>query len=169
MTKIDRRRRYFQMLRELLRMASVATFMIAVLALSTVGLSYNAFAYHGQEVLLALDSAQFIPRLNTTEGSQVKVLVNYTVNTVNDPSIVNQTINAVMNVYTLNGTLVKTSSFPAGFTANNFGTQQLATTIKGNPNPIQNITAVITITNAAKLIPLSNSSTVKLNLGQILQ
>jgi hypothetical protein len=166
MTKIDQRRRYFQMLRELLRMASVATFMIAVLALSTVGLSYNAFAYHGQEVLLALDSAQFIPRLNTTEGSQVKVLVNYT---VNDPSIVNQTINAVMNVYTLNGTLVKTSSFPAGFTANNFGTQQLATTIKGNPNPIQNITAVITITNAAKLIPLSNSSTVKLNLGQILQ
>jgi hypothetical protein len=166
MTKIDQRRRYFQMLRELLRMASVATFMIAVLALSTVGLSYNAFAYHGQEVLLALDSAQFIPRLNTTEGSQVKVLVNYT---VNDPSIVNQTINAVMNVYTSNGTLVKTTSFPAGFTANNFGTQQLATTIKGNPNPIQNITAVITITNAAKLIPLSNSSTVKLNLGQILQ
>jgi len=166
MTKIDQRRRYFQMLRELLRMASVATFMIAVLALSTVGLSYNAFAYHGQEVLLALDSAQFIPRLNTTEGSQVKVLVNYT---VNDPSIVNQTINAVMNVYTLNGTLIKTSSFPSGFTATKFGTQQLATTIKGNPNPIQNITAVITITNAAKLIPLSNSSTAKLNLGQILQ
>jgi len=155
------------MLRELLRMASVATFMIAVLALSTVGLSYNAFAYHGQEVLLALDSAQFIPRLNTTEGSQVKVLVNYTVNTVNDPSIVNQTINAVMNVYTSNGTLIKTSSFPAGFTANNFGTQQLATTIKGNP--IQNITAVITITNAAKLIPLSNSLTTKLNLGQVIQ
>jgi hypothetical protein len=166
MTKIDQRRRYFQMLRELLRMASVATFMIAVLALSTVGLSYNAFAYHGQEVLLALDSAQFIPRLNTTEGSQVKVLVNYT---VNDPSIVNQTINAVMNVYTLNEMLVKTSSFPAGFTANNFGTQQLATTIKGNPNPIQNITAVITITNAAKLIPLSNSLTTKLNLGQVIQ
>src|SRR5829696_8198587 len=166
MTKIDQRRRYFQMLRELLRMASVVTFMIAVLALSTVGLSYNAFAYHGQEVLLALDSAQFIPRLNTTEGSQVKVLVNYT---VNDPSIVNQTINAVMNVYTSNGMLVKTSSFPAGFTANNFGTQQLATTIKGNPNPIQNITAVITITNAAKLIPLSNSLTTKLNLGQVIQ
>ena len=155
------------MLRELLKMASVATFMIAVLALSTVGLSYNAFAYHGQEVLLALDSAQFIPRLNTTEGSQVKVLVNYTVNTVNDPSIVNQTINAVMNVYTSNGTLIKTSSFPAGFTANNFGTQQLATTIKGNT--IQNITAVITITNAAKLIPLSNSLTTKLNLGQVIQ
>jgi hypothetical protein len=72
-----------------------------------------------------------------------------------------------MNVYTLNGTLVKTSSFPAGFTANNFGTQQLATTIK--ENPIQNITAVITVTNAAKLIPLSNSLTTKLNLGQIIQ
>ena len=155
------------MLRELLRMRAVATFVIAVLALSTVGLSYNAFAYHGQEAILALDSAQFIPRLNTTEGSQVKVLVNYTVNTVNDPSIVNQTINAVMNVYTLNGTLVKTSSFPAGFTANNFGTQQLATTIK--ENTIQNITAVTTITNAAKLIPLSNSLTTKLNLGQIIQ
>ena len=156
------------MLRELLRMAAVSTFVIAaVLALSMVGLSYNAFAYHGQEAILALDSAQFIPRLNTTEGSQVKVLVNYTVNTVNDPSIVNQTINAVMNVYTLNGTLVKTSSFPAGFTANNFGTQQLATTIK--ENTIQNITAVTTITNAAKLIPLSNSLTTKLNLGQIIQ
>jgi hypothetical protein len=164
MTKMDQRRRYFQMLRELLRMAAVSTFVIAALALSTVGLSYNAFAYHGQEVLLALDSAQFIPRLNTTEGSQVKVFVNYT---VNDPSIVNQTINAVMNVYTLNGTLIKTSSFPAGFTATNFGTQQLATTIKGNT--IQNITAVTTITNAAKLIPLSNSLTTKLNLGQIIQ
>jgi hypothetical protein len=164
MTKIDQRRRYFQMLRELLRMAAVSTFVIAVLALSTVGLSYNAFAYHGQEVLLTLNSAQFIPRLNTTEGSQVKVFVNYT---VNDPSIVNQTINAVMNVYTLNGTLIKTSSFPAGFTATNFGTQQLATTIKGNT--IQNITAVTTITNAAKLIPLSNSLTTKLNLGQIIQ
>ena len=152
------------MLQELLRMAAVSTFVIAALALSTVGLSYNAFAYHGQEVLLALDSAQFIPRLNTTEGSQVKVFVNYT---VNDPSIVNQTINAVMNVYTLNGTLIKTSSFPAGFTATNFGTQQLATTIKGNT--IQNITAVTTITNAAKLIPLSNSLTTKLNLGQIIQ
>ena len=152
------------MLRELLRMAAVSTFVIAALALSTVGLSYNAFAYHGQEVLLALDSAQFIPRLNTTEGSQVKVFVNYT---VNDPSIVNQTINAVMNVYTLNGTLIKTSSFPAGFTATNFGTQQLATTIKGNT--IQNITAVTTITNAAKLMPLSNSLTTKLNLGQIIQ
>jgi hypothetical protein len=164
MIKIDQRRRCFQMLRELLRMRAVATVVIAVLALSTVGLSYNAFGYHGQEVLLALDSAQFIPRLNTTEGSQVKVLVNYT---VNDPSLVNQTINAVMNVYTLNGTLVKTSSFPAGFTANNFGTQQLATTIKGNT--IQNITAVTTITNAAKLMPLSNSLTTKLNLGQIIQ
>ncbi|HEX2068326.1 MAG TPA: hypothetical protein VHF08_06455, partial [Nitrososphaeraceae archaeon] len=72
MTKINQRRRYFQMLRELLRMKAIATFVIAVLALSMVGLSYNAFAYHGQEVLLALDSAQFIPRLNTTEGSQVK-------------------------------------------------------------------------------------------------
>jgi hypothetical protein len=167
MTKINQRRRYFQMLRELLRIKAIATFMIAVLALLMAGLSYNVFAYHGQEVLLALDSAQYIPRLNTTEGSQVKVFVNYTVNTVNDPSIVNQTINAVMNVYTLNGTLVKTSSFPAGFTASNFGTQQLATTIR--ENTIQNITAVTTITNAEKLIPLSNTLTTKLNLGQIIQ
>jgi hypothetical protein len=54
--------------------------------------------------------------------------VNYTVNAADDyssssSSIVGQTINGVMKVYGPNKTLIKTSAFPTGFTANISGTQ----------------------------------------------
>lgn len=36
------------------------------------------FAYHGQEISISLDSAEFIPL--DEEGNQVNVFANYTVN-----------------------------------------------------------------------------------------
>jgi hypothetical protein len=77
--------------------------------LELVRFSKVVFANHEQEVFLALNSAQFVPLTTTGEGSRIQVFVNYT---VNDPSIINQTINSVMKVYQVNGTLIKTSSFP---------------------------------------------------------
>jgi hypothetical protein len=56
-------------------------------------------AYHGQEISISLDSAEFIPLGEV--GNQVNVFSNYT---VNDPSFVNQKINSVMKVYATNGT-----------------------------------------------------------------
>ena len=67
-------------------------------------------AYHGQEISISLDSAEFIPLGEV--GNQVNVFSNYT---VNDPSFVNQKINSVMKVYATNGTLIKTSSSAEGF------------------------------------------------------
>jgi hypothetical protein len=121
-----------------------------------------AFADHGQEVSITLSSTQFVPLTTTGEGNRIQVFVNYT---VNDPSIINQTINSVMKVYSLNGTLIKTSSSPDGFTIiNNTGIQRHATTLTNST--IQNVIAVVQFTDASKTIPLSNPVQVKLNLTQ---
>jgi hypothetical protein len=121
-----------------------------------------AFADHGQEISLRLNSGEFTPLSTNKSAHQVRVLVNYT---VSDSSLNNNTINSVMKVYSLNGTLLKTSSSPDGFTIiNNTGIQRHATTLTNST--IQNVIAVVQFTDASKTIPLSNPVQVKLNLTQ---
>jgi hypothetical protein len=121
-----------------------------------------AFADHGQEISLRLNSAEFAPLSTNKSAHQVRVLVNYT---VSDSSLSNNTINSVMKVYSLNGTLLKTSSSPDGFTIiNNTGIQRHASTLTNST--IQNVIAVVQFTDASKTIPLSNPVQVKLNLTQ---
>ena len=117
-------------------------------------------AYHGQEISISLDSAEFIPLGEV--GNQVNVFSNYT---VNDLSFVNQKINSVMKVYATNGTLIKTSSSAEGFVVNQSGSQRHATT-KTNTT-MQNVIAVVQYTNLTKTIPLSNPLQVDLNQSQI--
>ncbi|HEY9387968.1 MAG TPA: hypothetical protein VIP70_13085 [Nitrososphaeraceae archaeon] len=136
------------------------TLILFVLLMLFLGLIQNIFAYHGKEMILTLDSAQFTP-LTSGEGDQVKVAVNYT---AANSTIIGQTINAVMKVYTSNETLIKTSSFPEGFIANSSDTQQFTTTLAGNG--LQNVTAVVQFTDAAKAIPISNPLIVSLTLGK---
>ena len=128
----------------------------SLLSLSTW--TQNAFAYHGQEVILSLDNSTFSP-LTTGTGNQIRVLANYN---IQNSSIVGQTINAVMKVYTLNGTLIKSSSYPSGFIAQNTnGTAELKT----NVDPaIQGVIANITLTNAAKTEVISNEVSTTVNL-----
>jgi hypothetical protein len=97
-------------------------------------------AYHGQEISISLDSAEFIPLGEI--GNQVNTFSNYT---VNDPSFVNQRINSVMKVYETNGTLIKTSSSADGFVVNQTGSQRHATTITNTS--MQNVIAVVQYTN----------------------
>ena len=130
-----------------------------VVVISNLPSLYETFAYHGQEVSLALNSSDFTSVPTNKTAHQVRVFVKYT---VNDPSINTQTINSVMKVYSSNGTLLKTSSSPNGFTINNTGIQRHSTTLTNSM--IQNITAVIQFTDASKIIPLSNPLLVKLNL-----
>jgi uncharacterized membrane protein len=116
-------------------------------------------AYHGQEVSISLDSAEFMPL--DEEGNRVNVFANYT---VNDPSLLNQKINSVMKVYSTNGTLIKTSSSAEGFVLNQTGSQRHATTIANST--LQNVIAVVQYTDLAKTSPLSNPLQVDLNLSQ---
>lgn len=59
-----------------------------------------------------------------------------------------------MKVHSSNGTVIKTTSYPLGFTANNTGTIQLLTNI---PIAAQNITTETFLTDLNKTNILSNS------------
>lgn len=120
----------------------------------------TAFADHGREVSIELNSGTFMP-LTSAEGNQVKMGVNYT--TLNGTFIGNP-INAVMKVYAPNTTAIKSTSFPNGFTANRSGTQEIKTTIRGNST--QNVTAVVQFTDSTKTLPVSNPVQMRLNLTQ---
>jgi uncharacterized membrane protein len=139
----------------LLIITSLFVLLLLFLLVSTV----VVFAYHGQEVSISLDSAEFMPL--DEEGNRVNVFANYT---VNDPSLLNQKINSVMKVYSTNGTLIKTSSSAEGFVLNQTGSQRHATTIANST--LQNVIAVVQYTDLAKTSPLSNPLQVDLNLSQ---
>ncbi len=92
-------------------------------------------------------------------------MVNYD---IKDQSLVGQRLNAIMGIYDRqNGTLIKLSSFPNGFILNNTnGTTQLATTLT-DPK-IQNISAIVTLTNSDKTEKYTNDARADLDLRTIL-
>ena len=109
-----------------------------------------AAGYSGSEINIKLNNAQFVP-LNGTSNYQIKVNVNYT---VNEPSLVGKKINAVMKVHSSDGSILKTTSFPAGFTVNKTGITQLLTNIPISSS--QNITTESVFTDLNKTNLLSN-------------
>jgi hypothetical protein len=113
---------------------------------------------------ISINQANALP-LTTTEGNQVKVIINYS---MGDKSVVGQRINAIMGIYDREtDSLLKLSSFPNGFIINNTeGTTQLATTL--TDLNIKNISAIITLTNAEKSEKYSNDARADLNLRTIL-
>ena len=113
---------------------------------------------------LSVDRAVALP-LSTAEGNQVKVIVNYD---IEDESLIGQRVNAIMGIYDRQtGSLIKLSSFPNGFILNNTeGTTQLATTL--TDNVLQNISAVVTLTNADKSEKYTNDVRTDLELRTIL-
>src|SRR5215208_7213239 len=87
----------------------------------------DAYADHGQEITITLHNSSF-GALTSGGGNQVSVFANFE---LNDNSIAGQTINAVMEVYAPNGTLIRTSSYPNGFVAQSSGgVEGLETTIR---------------------------------------
>ena len=95
----------------------------------------------------------------------MKVVVNYS---MGDGSFLGQRINAVMGIYDrVNGSLIKLTSFPNGFILNNTeGSIQMASTLT-DPK-IQNISTIITLTNAEKSEKYSNDVRSDLDLRSIL-
>jgi hypothetical protein len=110
-----------------------------------------------------LDYAHFIP-LTNSPGNQVKLLMNYT---VDDPLLIGKPINAVMEVYSTNQSLMRVSSFSEPIITNQSGTVQLATTF--NDEKIKNVIAVASFTGPAKHVSISNPLTVNLTVGQVIE
>ena len=116
--------------------------------------------YNSNSVSQRLDYAQFVP-LTNSPGNQVKMLLKYS---SLDPSMTNAPINAVMEVYAANQTLLKTTSFPQPLLLNQSGEIQLATTFEDVS--LNNITARTMLTDGEKAIPISNTLETRLALGQ---
>ena len=112
---------------------------------------------------MEIDYAHFISPLN--QDNQVKVLLK-SLTTADSAGLNNKTINAVMKVYSINGTLLKTSSYPHGFNYNNTESIKLATNIADKS--IETVTAVLQLTNLEKTQSLSDPLTIKLGLGQVI-
>jgi hypothetical protein len=126
--------------------------------------SSEAELFAQQRGTISVDQATALPLINS-EGNQVKVIVNYS---IGDQSVLGQRINAVMGIYDRpNGTLIKLTSFPNGFILNSTeGIIQLASTLT-DPK-IQNISTIVTLTNAEKSEKYSNDVRSDLDLRTIL-
>lgn len=141
---------------------SIVVLNLIIYSYSSSSLARDLFAQ--TRGTISINQANALP-LTTTEGNQVKVIINYS---MGDKSVVGQRINAIMGIYDREtGSLLKLSSFPNGFIINNTeGTTQLATTLIDLN--IKNISAIITLTNAEKSEKYSNDVRADLNLRTIL-
>ena len=120
--------------------------------------STKVIAQTGKDISISLSNSSFVP-LNSSVN-QIKVSVKYDVeNPLQDAKI-----NGVMKVYASNGTLVKYSSFPNGFVANQTGIVEFKTAFK-DPK-LTNIIANITLLDLGKKSTLSNTITSRLNLQE---
>ena len=123
--------------------------------------------YSPNSVSQTLNYSHFVPLspISNSPGNQVKLLLNYN---VTESSLIDNPINAIMEVYAANQSLIRTSSLPHPLNVTNpEGTIQLATTL--NDNSLKNITAVALLTDDEKAIPISNVLEARLNLGEMSQ
>lgn len=149
-------------------MTKISSYMIMLgLGLLMLGLSFMvgsappAFAQGTQGITLSAGNSSFSP-LTNTDANQIRVNIDYS---VEDESLQNQVINAVMAVFAPNGTLLKTTSFPTGFTAqSDGGTETLRTTFQDKS--LTSVTANVTLTDATKSRSISNVVTINLDLEE---
>jgi|GEM_PF-835391 hypothetical protein len=121
--------------------------------------------YSPNSVSQTLNYSHFVPLspISNSPGNQVKLLLNYN---VTESSLIDNPINAIMEVYAANQSLIRTSSLPHPLNITSpEGTIQLATTL--NDHSLKNITAIALLTDDEKAIPISNVLEAKLNLGEM--
>ena len=125
---------------------------ISVLVLYQAPNYVRVMAQNGNDISISLENASYV-QLNNT-ASKLNVLVNYD---VENKTLQDERINGVMKVYASNGTLVKYSSFPDGFLANETGVVEFKTTLK-DPN-LTDIAVNVTMFDIGKKNILSNTIT----------
>jgi hypothetical protein len=121
--------------------------------------------YSPNSVSQTLNYSHYVPLspISNSPGNQVKLLLDYK---VQESSLIDHPINAIMEVYAANHSLIRTSSLPKPLNlTNSVGTIQLATTL--NDSNLKNVTAVALITDDEKVIPVSNTLESRLNLGEM--
>jgi Calcineurin-like phosphoesterase len=136
----------------------LALSILILYPLTTV--TQSSIAQINQGIVISVANSSFVP-LTNIDANQVRVNVEYT---LEDEAIENELINAVMKVYAPNGSLVKTTSNPSGFTAQSDGVEALKTTF--HDKSMQSVLANITFTDATKNTPLSNVLTVNLDIEE---
>ncbi len=120
----------------------------------------ESFSQKDESIDISVVNSSFIP-LTNTDANQVKVNVEYT---LENEKMQNQLINAVMEVYASNGTLIRTSS-AIGFTLQSDGGEQvLRTTL--HDKSLESVSIEIVFTDLTKKIPLSNTITDDLKLEE---
>lgn len=136
----------------------------------TFGYFLLSFFYNNQNLYAISEKidfeikyAHFISPLNN--DNQIKIVLTFLQNNNDLDEITNKSINAIMKVYSTNGTLLKTSSFPKGFIYNSSEPIQLATNIVNGS--ITTVNTIVQLTNLEKTQPISNPITINLTLGQI--
>jgi hypothetical protein len=136
----------------------VLTGMFYLYQAGSIGLG---FAQINEDISITVTNSSYAPMTNV-HGNQLKVSVNYQ---VNDESLENEKINGIMKVYSSNGTLIHSSSFPDGFVAEKRGgTEDFKTTIR-NPE-LKELIANVTFLDLAKDSTLSNTVTTEVNLQE---
>lgn len=142
---------------------SIILFVLALSFLSFFPLTSvtQSFAQISERISISVSNSSFVP-LTNTDANQVRVGIEYT---IEDESIENEMINAVMKVYAPNGSLIRTTSIPSGFTAQGDGGVEILKTTFLDKS-MQSILANITFTDSTKKVPVSNVITVNLDLEE---
>ena len=120
----------------------------------------ESFSQKDDSIDISVVNSSFIP-LTNIDANQVKVNVEYT---LEDEKIQNQIINAVMEVYASNGTLIRTSTASGFAVQSDGGEQVLRTTL--HDKSLQSVSIKIVFTDLTKKIPLSNAITDDLKLEE---
>ena len=127
---------------------------ISVLVLYQAPNDVRVMAKNGNDISISLENATYVQSNST--ASKLNVFVNYD---VENKTLEDERINGVMKVYASDGTLVKYSSFPNGFLANQTGIVEFKTTLRAtlkDPN-LTDIIINVTMFDIGKKNILSNS------------
>ena len=127
-----------------------------------LGSIIESFAEKNGSIDISLVNSSFVP-LSNADANQVKASIDYT---LKKEKMQNQLINAVMEVYAPNGTLIRTTSIGSGFTLQSDGGEQvLRTTI--HDESLKRVSIKVVFTDLSKKIPLSNTITDDLKLESV--
>jgi hypothetical protein len=152
-------------------MSKLSLKSIFMIALALTGLSLffvnqamsigQGFAQSAKEISLVLVNSSFAP-LTTVPGNRVRLSVMYQ---VNDESFEEKKINGIMRIYSSNGTLIHSSSFPDGFVAKKKGGTEVFRTTITDP-AIKNLMANVTFIALERKNILSNTVTANLSFQE---
>ena len=97
-----------------------------------------------------MNYAVFEPLVNNSDKKKVSALVNFK---VNNPDYVDSTINGIMDVYLIEGDLIKSYSYADGFTIGASGIIEFSTLLD---NTVNHVLIEIYFTDLTKIETLSN-------------